>query len=105
MIRKLRELLSADCGVLTLGSEGAIAVDLNGDVRKCPAMTLTAKDTIGAGDALFSIACLAAYCKLPLEIILLLGGSAGAISVNVLSNSMPINKANVLKFVQTVLNV
>ena len=105
MIKSLTELLSADCGILTLGSSGAMMSDADGNITSCPAMALEAIDTIGAGDALFSIACLAMYCKLHDKVTLLLGNIAGAIIANELNNSVSINKAKVLKFVQTVLNV
>ncbi|MNT98801.1 hypothetical protein D3C72_2414710 [compost metagenome] len=66
-------------------------------------MTLSVKDTTGAGDAFLSLASMVARLELPLEIGSLLGNLAGAMAANVLGNAEPVRKAQLLKFATTVL--
>lgn len=92
------------CGWLTQGSKGATAVT-QGQLRSCPAFTLKVKDTIGAGDAFFAIAGLAAAAGAPIEVGTFLGNVAGALAANIMGNKEAVEKVNVLKYASTLLNI
>ncbi len=105
LLKKLKEHLNAKHGWLTLGSAGAMGEDSLGKLSIMPSVTLNVKDTVGAGDAFFAIACLCAYLNIPIEIATLLGNIAGGQIANVLGNSEAIDKVKLLKYVSTILNV
>ncbi len=91
-------------GWLTRGANGAWGV--NGDeLYSCPALTLTVKDTIGAGDAFYSVAGLYAAAGAPPEAGTLLGNIAGALGANIVGNKTAVEKVNVLKYANTLMNV
>lgn len=91
-------------GWLTCGSRGAIAS--NGkNVCSCPALTLNVVDTIGAGDAFYSLASLCMGIGAPIEIGTFMGNIAGALAANIPGNKESIDKVNVLKYASTLLNI
>jgi len=65
---------------------------------------LEVEDTIGAGDAFFALASLCARADVPLEMSSFLANVAGALAVNILGNSQPIEKTKLLKYASTLLN-
>ena len=91
-------------GWLTRGSLGACGID-GGSIKECPAFTLSVKDTIGAGDAFFSLASILAAVDAPMEIGTFMGNIGGALGANIVGNKESIEKVNVLKFASTLLNV
>ncbi len=91
-------------GWLTMGSQGAVAVE-NGNLESCPAFTLKVKDTIGAGDAFFGLAAMTAVVGAPIEVGTFIGNIAGALAANIVGNKEAIEKVNVLKYANTLLNI
>lgn len=89
-------------GWLTRGSKGATAITDNKRID-CPALALDVVDTIGAGDAFYSMAGLMAIAGAPVEVGMFMGNVAGAIAANIIGNKKSINKVDVLKFVSTLL--
>ena len=63
------------------------------------------KDTIGAGDAFFALASMAAATGAPIDIGTFLGNIAGALASNIVGNREAIEKVNVLKYANTLLNI
>ena len=70
----------------------------------CPPLGDDITDTIGAGDAFFSVMALAASSGLPVDITTFLGQLAGAQAVKVVGNREPISKAVLLKSGMALLN-
>lgn len=105
LLKRLDQHLSAQQCWLTLGSSGSLGLNAKGEEELSPAMTLTVKDTIGAGDAFFALASLSAKLELPLAIGSLLGNLAGAMASNTLGNAESVDKARLLKFVTTILKI
>lgn len=91
-------------GWLTRGAEGAYGADEK-QLYECPAFTLTVKDTVGAGDAFFSVAGLYAASGAPTELVTFMGNIAGALGANIVGNKEAVEKVNVLKYAGTLLNV
>ena len=96
-------------GWLTRGAEGAYGIEGRKGheckIYKCPAFTLTVKDTVGAGDAFYSIAGLYAAAGAPVELGTFMGNIAGALGANIVGNKEAVEKVNVLKYAGTLLNI
>lgn len=104
LIAELSEKMGASYSWVTLGASGALGQRENEQVAM-PAVTVHVKDTVGAGDAFYSLAMLSAVSKTQLDIATLIANVAGAIKTNVVGNAKPVNKVDLLKFMSTVLNV
>lgn len=91
-------------GWLTAGSKGAVLVEQR-KLKSCPAFTLKVKDTIGAGDAFYALASMTAAVGAPLEIGTFIGNIAGALAANIVGNKESVEKVNVLKYANTLLNI
>lgn len=91
-------------GWLTRGSDGACCIQ-DGKFISCPAFTLTVKDTVGAGDAFYAVSGLYAAMKVPVEVSMFMGNIAGALGANIVGNREAIEKVNVLKYANTLMNV
>lgn len=89
----------------TMGGQGAEAIDENEHIVRCPALTNKTKDTIGAGDAFFSLAALCMGVKAPWEVGTFMGNIAAALAANIVGNKEAVEKVNVLKYASTLLNV
>ncbi len=102
LLQRLQHHLGAQQGWLTLGSNGSLGIQANGDQEITPAMTQQVKDTTGAGDAFFALASLSTKLDLDLRLGSFLGNLAGALAANVLGNEKPIEKGRLLKFAKTI---
>lgn len=91
-------------GWLTTGSNGAMSVEQN-SVERCPAFALKVKDTIGAGDAFFALASMASAIGAPIEVGTFIGNIAGALAANIVGNKEAVEKVNVLKYANTLMNI
>lgn len=91
-------------GWLTRGSDGAMGI-ADGKITSCPAFTLSVKDTVGAGDAFYSVAGLYGGAGADNELSLFLGNIAGALGANIVGNKEAVEKVNVLKYASTLFNV
>lgn len=102
-LKELSKHLQGD-GWLTRGSYGAWGIEKN-QIKECPAFTLTVKDTVGAGDAFFSVAGLYTAVDAPIEVGTFMGNISGALGANIVGNKESVEKVNVLKYASTLLNV
>lgn len=91
-------------GWLTRGAKGAWGI-AGGEIQECPAFTLNVKDTIGAGDAFFSVAGIFTAAGAPVEVGTFMGNIGGALGANIVGNKEAVEKVNVLKFANTLMNV
>ena len=102
-LSKLRGHLGG-VGWLTRGAHGAYEIQ-DCDIKMCPAFTLTVKDTVGAGDAFFSLAGIYAAAGAPIDVGTFMGSIGGALGVNIVGNKESIEKINVLKYAGTLMNI
>lgn len=102
-LKRLSEYLGCK-GWLTRGSKGAWGIDKE-KIWECPAFTLQVKDTIGAGDAFFSVAGIFAAAGAPVEVGTVMGNISGALGANIIGNKEAVEKVNVLKYASTLMNV
>lgn len=103
-LQALSKGMKSKYGWLTKGSEGAWGLSEN-EMDDCPAFTLTVSDTIGAGDAFYSVAGLFAAAGAPLEIGTMMGNVAGALGANIVGNKKSVERVDALKFAGTLMNV
>lgn len=101
--RKMAEHLHGN-GWLTRGALGAYGIK-DGEIHDCPAFTLTVKDTVGAGDAFLAVAGLYAAAGASVEVGTFVGNIAGALGANIVGNKDAVEKVNVLKYANTLMNV
>ena len=96
-IDNLRQFLSAEYGWLTRGPVETIGNRNGHDVSFCPPLEREVIDTIGAGDAFFSVAALAAARQQPADMATFIGQLAGAQAVRIVGNVQSISKDILLK--------
>lgn len=101
---KLSNHFNGSSGWLTRGSSGAYGIE-NGIISSCPAFTLDVIDTIGAGDAFYAVGGLYKSAGASTELGMFMGNVAGALAANIVGNKNALQKANVLKYANTLLNV
>ncbi len=103
-LKSLRQHLQARAGWLTRGAVKTIGVEADGETAACPPLGEEVTDTIGAGDAFFSVMALAAARGLPVGLTTFLGQLAGAQAVKIVGNREPISKSVLLKSGMSLLN-
>lgn len=91
-------------GWLTRGSMGAYGIEKE-SIIECPAFALNVKDTVGAGDAFFAVAGIFAAAGASTELGVFLGNIGGALGANIVGNKDAVEKVNVLKYANTLMNV
>jgi cytidyltransferase-like protein len=103
-LESLRQRLKASSAWLTRGGVETIGVAEGRTPFVCLPLESVVKDTVGAGDAFFSVAALAAAQKLPIELTTFLGQLAGAQAVKIIGNTEPISKSVLLKSAMSLVN-
>jgi rfaE bifunctional protein nucleotidyltransferase chain/domain len=100
----LRRHLRAHYAWLTRGAVQTIGLLDTQPPCLCPPLENEVVDTVGAGDAFFSVAALAAARKLPVDLATFLGQLAGAQAVRIVGNSHPISRDTLLRRGLSLLN-
>jgi cytidyltransferase-like protein len=103
-LERLRQNLKASSAWLTRGGVETIGVAEGRTPFVCLPLESAITDTVGAGDAFFSVAALAAANKLPIELTTFLGQLAGAQAVKIVGNTEPISKPTLLKSAMSLVN-
>jgi bifunctional ADP-heptose synthase (sugar kinase/adenylyltransferase) len=102
-LQKLQKSLNASYAWLTRGAVHTIGLRQDAQSH-CPALETDVVDTIGAGDAFFSVAALAAARDLPIALATFLGQLAGAQAVKIVGNQHPISKQSLINSGTSLLN-
>lgn len=89
---------------LTRGAVETVGITGEGEETVCPPFESEIVDAVGAGDAFFSLASLAAFRSLPIDLSTFLGQLAGAQAVRIVGNAEHISKARLLKSGMNLLN-
>ena len=87
--------------MITRGKYGSMFVS-SGRITEAPILTLSVKDTVGAGDALFAITSLFVYLKADSSIIPIIANSAGGIAANIMGNKESVTKESLLNFIRNI---
>lgn len=104
-LESLRRHLQSSYAWLTRGAVETIGICNDQPHCLCPPLERDVTDTIGAGDAFFSVAGLAAARRLPVAMSTFLGQLAGAQAVRTVGNAQPISKQRLLKSGMSLLNI
>lgn len=105
LLERLIQQMNSTGGWLTQASLGATGIMGDGEAWSCPALTLDVKDTIGAGDAFFAVASLCAVTGVPVMVSTFLGNIAGALASNIIGNERQVEKVDLLKYANTLMNI
>jgi len=104
LMGKLVDKLLVDFLIVTRGSDGATLYDSTNKVYyNCPAFARKVVDKIGSGDAMLAIISCCLKSGMNPELSLFIGSLAAAQSVEVISNSIPVSKIQLLKTVEHLL--
>jgi rfaE bifunctional protein kinase chain/domain/rfaE bifunctional protein nucleotidyltransferase chain/domain len=104
LAKKLSKILNIKNLVITQGSKGAFLYDSKTRLFfYSPAFASKVVDKVGAGDTMLSIISLLIKLKSHPILSLFLGSLAGAISVEELSNKVPLNKTKLFKYMEHIL--
>ena len=104
LAKKLAKLLNINNLVITSGSSGAFIYNSKTkEIFTCPAFASSVVDKVGAGDTMLSIIALLAKLKSHHLLTLFIGSLAGAISVEEVSNKVPLNKVKLFKYVEHII--
>jgi bifunctional ADP-heptose synthase (sugar kinase/adenylyltransferase) len=100
----LRCSLGARYAWLTRGGVETIGIDNGNHSMRWPPLEPAVTDTVGAGDAFFSVVALAAAQNVPIDLSTFLGQLAGGQAVKIVGNSHPISKEALIKSGLSLLN-
>ncbi|MCD8290231.1 MAG: D-glycero-beta-D-manno-heptose 1-phosphate adenylyltransferase [Prevotella sp.] len=100
-IPELKQKLNSQYVVVTCGSQGMAAIDINNKVYTQPAITTQIYDVTGAGDIVTAFICISLCMKLSFEEMLRFSNIAASISVTRLGNAY-INPVEVFSEEKTV---
>jgi len=103
-LSRLKNNFGSHYAWLTRGAVQTLGLRHGEKACLCPPLEYDVVDTIGAGDAFFSVAALAAARKLPITLATFLGQLAGAQAVKIVGNATPISKTTLLKSGMSLLN-
>ncbi len=103
-LARLKQKFRSRYAWLTRGAVQTIGLHDHEAACLCPPLERDLVDTIGAGDAFFSVAALAAAKQLPVDLATFLGQLAGAQAVKIVGNATPISKPTLLKSGMSLLN-
>jgi bifunctional ADP-heptose synthase (sugar kinase/adenylyltransferase) len=100
----LRRSFSAQYAWLTRGAVETIGLHNDQEPSLCLPFETAVVDTVGAGDAFFSVASLAAARQLPINLATFLGQLAGGQAVKLIGNRQAISKRVLVKSGMSLLN-
>ena len=104
LAKKIAKILNIKNLVITQGSDGAFLYDSNSKIFfYSPAFATKVVDKVGAGDTMLSIISLLIKLKSKHLLSLFIGSLAGAISVERLSNKVPLNKTKLFKYMEHII--
>lgn len=101
----LRVSKKLKCGniIITRGPRGSLVYSAKEGFREIPVFSRDVVDTVGAGDAYFSITSPCVFKGRPMEAVGLIGNAVGAIKVMAVCNRTPIEFGPLAKYITTLL--
>ena len=102
VIKQLSKKLNADCVIITQGQQGSLSIKDN-EIISTPIFSTNVVDTVGAGDAFFAFTAPCYACDMPLDLISFIGNAVGALAVQIVGNKRPVEKNELLDFINSIL--
>jgi rfaE bifunctional protein kinase chain/domain len=103
MMDELAEKLCCKYFIVTRGRHGSVVRGEKGAFVASPSLSVNVVDRVGAGDAFFSIAALAAVLGADEEMIGFLGNAVGSMAVEMIGNQKSIDKMVLKKYITSLL--
>ena len=100
---KLNSLIDCKKFMITLGKKGCVLFENSVKTSELPAFTNSVVDTVGAGDAFFSVTSPFAMIGADNDDLCLLGNIAGALKVEILGHQKFIEKNKFTKYIETLM--
>jgi sugar/nucleoside kinase (ribokinase family) len=100
---KLEKSIDCHTFVITHGKLGSIVYTPQAGVKRIPALTGEAIDTIGAGDAFFALAAPLLAAGSDPFLAAFIGNAVGAMKVRIVGQRHQITKPEILKYLSTLL--
>lgn len=89
--------------VVTKGKHGCLAYEQGKPLTSIPALTSTIVDTVGAGDAFFSVTAPLVAVGVPIDHVGFLGNAVGAMKVGIVGHRSSVEKVPLTKFLTALL--
>jgi bifunctional ADP-heptose synthase (sugar kinase/adenylyltransferase) len=96
-LQRLKHKLGSGYCWLTRGGSETISISPADEILHMPVLEQQVTDTVGAGDAVFSLAALAARAQLPVGLASFIAQLAGAQAVKIVGNAEGVRKDRLLK--------
>ena len=103
LVLRLTEKLPYERVAVTLGKYGSLCYSTEEGFSETPAFTTQVTDRIGAGDAFLALTAACAAQNAPMEVLGFIGNAVGAQAVATVGNSAPVEKAALLKHIESLL--
>ena len=100
---KLLRKINTDFLIITIGSEGSLCINREGEVNHTPAFSTKVVDIIGAGDAFFAFTAPCFGRDLPTDMVSFIGNAVGALAVQIVGNKKAVEKYELLEFIHALL--
>ena len=97
LIREVGRITKSHKIAITCGHKGCLTFD-GDDFAEVPVLSTKVVDTVGAGDAFFSISAPFAALGAPMELVGFAGNLAGALKVGTLGNKVPVSQKKFEEF-------
>ncbi len=97
----IKKKLKAKHAWFTVGREFTIGIDKKNKIYKIGVIDNDVIDTVGAGDAFFSISSLLAFIKCDLKISTFLSQICGSIHSGVISNKSYLTRNKIINFIKS----
>jgi rfaE bifunctional protein kinase chain/domain/rfaE bifunctional protein nucleotidyltransferase chain/domain len=89
--------------IVTQGKHGCFAYKRDSEIFQVPALTNSIVDTVGAGDAFFSVTAPLVAAGASMEDVAFIGNAAGAIKVGIIGHRTSVEKVPLIKFITALL--
>lgn len=88
---------------VTKGNEGSLTYSRQSGLFEMPALTGTAADRLGAGDAYLAITAPCVASGYPIDMVGFIGNAVGALQVQIVGNREPVDPVALFKFIRVLL--
>ena len=103
LIRKTADHLDAQMVATTGGGEVTLMYQPDNGIFQVPALSDTVVDTVGAGDAFFSVTAPCVKVGLPGDLVGFIGNAVGALAVQIVGNRESVEPLALNRFITTLL--
>jgi len=95
--------VTCDRLIITHGRHGCVTYDRQDGVKRIPAFTGQALDTMGAGDAFLAVTAPLVASGAPMELVGFIGNAVGAMKVGIVGHRRSVEKVTLLKYLTTLM--